>query len=261
MVNILVMKNIKNLFNINISTYILILTFLFTGLIKNIILIYFIIIVHELGHVFIIKLLKYEIIRIDIYPSGGVTKINKRLNSNIYHEILISIFGIIFQLILWLFMFIFYENNYLSINTYNLFLTYNKTIILFNLLPIIPLDGYIFLRSILELLFPYKKSFYLSTIISVIFIAIFITYNEIYSLNNYLIISFLIYKLIAHLKDFKFSLFKFQLERTLFDLNPRKIKYEKNPDLNLLKKDTYHYFKEKNTYISEKNLLNRKFSK
>ena len=67
MANISAMKNIKNLFNINIATYFLILTFCFTGLIKNIILIYIIVIFHELGHILIIKILRYKIIKIDIY--------------------------------------------------------------------------------------------------------------------------------------------------------------------------------------------------
>jgi len=255
------MKSTRTLLNINIATYFLILTFLFTGLIKNIILIYLIVIFHELGHLFIIKLLKYEVLKIDIYPMGGVTKVNKKINTSITHELLISMFGIIFQVILALIFMIFYNGNLVSLNTYNLFKVYNKTIMIFNMLPIIPLDGYIFLRSILEMVFPYKKSFYLSFIISIISIILFITFNELYSLNNYLMISFLIYKIINSLKDFKYENLKFLLERHLFNLKYHKIKNEKYPNLNLLKKDTYHYFKSNNTIISEKNLLNHKFIK
>lgn len=255
------MKSTRTLLNINIATYFLILTFLFTGLIKNIILIYLIVIFHELGHLFIIKLLKYEVLKIDIYPMGGVTKVNKKINTSITHELLISMFGIIFQVILALIFMILYNGNLVSLNTYNLFKVYNKTIMIFNMLPIIPLDGYIFLRSILEMVFPYKKSFYLSFIISIISIILFITFNELYSLNNYLMISFLIYKIINSLKDFKYENLKFLLERHLFNLKYHKIKNEKYPNLNLLKKDTYHYFKSNNTIISEKNLLNHKFIK
>jgi len=94
------MRNTRVLLKVNLATYFLILTFLFTGLIKNIILIYLIVIFHEIGHLFIIKLLKYEIIRIDIYPMGGVTKVNKKINTSIRDELLISVFGIIFQIIL-----------------------------------------------------------------------------------------------------------------------------------------------------------------
>ncbi|MCM1053562.1 MAG: hypothetical protein NC483_06280 [Ruminococcus sp.] len=255
------MKNIKNSFNINLATYFLILTFLLTGLIKNIILIYLIVIFHELGHIFIIKLLKYKIIRVDIYPMGGITTINKKINTPIKDEILISSFGVIFQVILYLLFFFLFNYGFINLNTFNLFKIYNKTIIIFNLLPIIPLDGYILLRSIIELVFPYHKAFYFSLFISIISIVFFITFNQIYSLNNYLIISFLIYKIIIAIKEFKYEHLKFLLERHLNNFKYHKIKYERNSNLNLLKKDTYHYFKKENTYISEKSLLKEKFFK
>jgi len=254
------MKNIKNLFKVNISTYFLILTFLFTGLIKNIILIYLIVIVHELGHIFIVKLLKYKIIKVDIYPMGGVTTINKKINTSIKHELLISIFGIVFQIILGFIFLILFKFSYISSNTYELFINYNKTIMIFNILPIIPLDGYIFIRSIWELIFPYKKAFYLSFITSIIFILLFITYNELYSLNNYLVISFLIYKIITTFKDFKYEYFKFLMERYLYNFRYGKVKYQKGTNLNLLKKDTYHYFKDKDKIYSEKRILAKKFN-
>lgn len=246
-------------FKINSATYFLILSFLLTGLIKNIILIYLIVIIHELGHIFIIKKLKYKIIKVEIYPMGGITSIDKKINTKINHEILISIFGIIFQIILWLLIYILFQNNFIRESTYILFKNYNKTIMIFNLLPIIPLDGYIFFRSVLEIIFPYKRTYYLSLILSIISIILFITYNEIFSLNNYLVISFLIYKIITSIKEFKYIYMRFLAERYLYDIPNNKIKYENKTDINLLKKDTYHYFKTKDKVYSEKNLLAKMF--
>lgn len=253
------MKNIKVLFKINPATYILILTFLFTGLIKNIILIYLIVIFHELGHIFIIKLLGYKIEKVEIYPMGGVTVVSKKINTSIIHELLIASFGIIFQIVLALIFFAIFKANFISNNTYQLFRNYNKTIMVFNMLPIIPLDGYVFLRSLIEIILPYKRAFYFSFAISIIACIFFITYNELYSLNNYLIISFLIYKICVSFKNFKFEYLKFQLERFLNDIKYHKIKYENKRNLDLLKKDTYHYFKDENRIYSEKTLLARKF--
>lgn len=253
------MKSIKNLFKINVATYFLILTFLFTGLIKNIILVYLIVIVHELGHIFIIKLLKYKIVKVEIYPMGGVTSVDKKINTPLKHEFLIAIFGILFQVLLLFLFCILFNNSLISYNTYYMFLNYNKTIMLFNMLPIIPLDGYIIFRSIFEIIFPYKKAFYLSFIFSVIFIIIFITYNELYSLNNYLIISFLVFKIINTYKDFKYIHLKFLMERHLYNFKHNKFNYESEKNLDLLKKDTYHYFKEDGSIYSEKTLLFNRF--
>ena len=223
-------------------------------------LIYFIVIFHELGHIFIIKILGYKVLRVDIYPSGGVTKIDKKINTKLSHDIFIASFGIVFQIILYFIFTFLYSLSFIRSSTYELFVTYNITILIFNLLPIIPLDGYQLLRSIWEILFPYKKAFKISLVISVISILLFITYNQILSLNNYLVISFLIFKLVTELKNFKYQNMRFLLERYLNDLPYRKIKNESIIDLSLLKKDTYHYFKKGNTYVSEKKVLNKKFS-
>ncbi len=255
------MKSIYQRFKINFATYLVILTFLFSGLIKNIILIYGIIIFHELGHILIIKALKYKIIKIEIYPMGGVTTVQKPLNTKIWQEFLIASMGVIFELILFGFFYWFKRVGLILNNTYKLFLNYNKTILIFNLLPIIPLDGYIILKSFLEYFWPFKKAFYLSFIISIISLLLFITYNQVYSLNNYLIISFLAFKIYQEYKDFKFKQVKFLIERYLNKFTYYKIKYHKKINLDYLKKDTYHYFKNNNSYISEKKVLQNKFDK
>ena len=103
------MKNTRHLFNIHLSTYFLVLSFLFTGLIKNIILIYLIVIFHELGHIFIIKILGYKVVKVDIYPSGGLTTINKKINTKIFHDILIASFGLIFKIILYLIFYLLFK--------------------------------------------------------------------------------------------------------------------------------------------------------
>ena len=253
------MKNIWHLFNIHTSTYFLILSFLFTGYIKNIILIYVIVFFHELGHIFIIKLLGYKIIRVDIYPSGGITRIDKKINTKLSHDILIASFGLVFQILL-TFLFTFFASlSYIRSSTYEMFLTYNTTIFVFNLLPIIPLDGYKLLRCIWEILFPYKKAFQISFVVSLISVLLFLTYHQIFSLNNYLIVTFLIYKMITEFKNFKYQNERFLLERYLHDFPYHKIKNEKKLDLALLKKDTYHYFKKDHTYVSEKRVLKNKY--
>ncbi len=253
------MMNILKKFKINIATYFLILTFLFTGLIKNIILIYLIVIVHELGHILIIKILKYKIIKVEIYPMGGVTLIDKKVNTKISHELLIASFGVIMQFILGLFFNFFIKYNLITYNAYFLFNNYNKTIIFFNLIPIIPLDGYHILNSLGEIFLPFKYAFRFSFIISLISLVVFIFSNGIFSLNNYLIWSFLIFKIYQEYKNFKFRHLKFLLERFINDLPYKKIKYNRNINLNLLKKDTYHYFKNNGYIYSEKKILAKKF--
>ena len=243
------MKNILNKININIFTYIYFLICIFSGYIKNILIIFIIIFIHELGHILFIKLFKYKIINIDIYPFGGYIKIDKMINTSINKDILITLGGIILQLVL-----------YINTCKYYLFSYYNLIIIIFNLLPIIPLDGSKLLNLLLEKKYSYYLSYKLNIIISSIFLIIFIIYNYLYNLDNYIIILFLIFKLLESLKYYKYLYNRFLLERYLYNIEYKYIKYNSN-SLKDLKKETKHYFKYKDSYLNERVFLKEKFDK
>lgn len=243
------MKNILNKFNINIFTYLYFLVCLSCGYIRNVLIIFFICLIHEIGHIFFIKLFNYKVISIDIYPFGGYTKVDKMINTSINKDILISLGGIIFQSILYLFTY-----------KYSLFTYYNLIILVFNLLPIIPLDGNKVLNLLLEKKYSYYLSYKLNIFISIIFLILFIIYNYLYNLDNIIIILFLIFKLLDTLKYYKYLYNRFLLERYLYNIEYKRIIYNSS-SLKDLKKETRHYFKDKDIYLNEKILLNRLFDK
>ena len=95
------MKNIKAKFKMNSVTYLLILTALLTGFIKNISLILIIVIFHECGHIIVLKHYEYEIEKVEIYPFGGVTKVKKPINTPLKKEVMIASAGVLFQILLY----------------------------------------------------------------------------------------------------------------------------------------------------------------
>lgn len=252
------MINILNKFHINNYTYIFLLVCFLSGFIKNILVIFFICILHELGHVFFIKLFKYNIIKVEIFPFGGFTTIDKLINSTIYKDLMISLGGIIIQLILFLILYIFKNN--ISYNLYNLLVYYNFLILIFNLLPIVPLDGSKIFNLILDKFFSFKTSFYLNTFISIGFLITFIFINYFYNYDNYFIIAFLVFQLVIHIKEFNFLYNKFLLERYLYNLDYKKIKYN-TKEISDLRKEVYHYFNDKKNVVSEKKKLSDLFDK
>ncbi len=258
MVHLWIMKNILTKIKINNYTYIFILLCLLSGYIKNIMLIFFICLFHELGHIFFIKLFAYEIIKVELLPFGGYTTINQKINSNINKDMIIALGGLFFQLILFLLLFLF--KSHFHIITYNLLITYNLTIFLFNLLPIVPLDG----SKIMELFLEKKLSFHLANnvnlLISFLSLIIFIFLNYYYHLENYFIITFLIYKLIMAYKTRKYLENRFLLERFLYDFPYAKID-NKTKNVWSLKKNVFHYFKENEHYINEKKKISEYFYK
>jgi len=255
------MRNILTKLKINNLTYFLLFLCLLTGMFKNIILILLIVLIHEFGHILFIKKLKYHINSVDIYPFGGITKVEKDINSPINHDLIIATGGFIFQTLLLIVFIILFKLNLIKEATYSLFLTYNKSILIFNLLPIIPLDGYVILKSILEKYLTFKKTHYLAVIISIIGIIGYLQYNYVYSLNNYMIVTLLIYKTFESLKNYKYIYNRFLLERYINVYPYKKTKQEKKMSLQNLKKETIHFFKVGNKYVHEKEMLKKRFDK
>jgi len=255
------MKNTKTKFKINLCTYFLILIALCSGFFKNILLILTIVIFHEFGHVCFLKHFEYEIETIEIFPFGGITKVNKPINTPLKKELLIALGGVLFQVILFFVFFFLSQKGYLRENTFQLFQAYNKIILIFNLLPIIPLDGSILLHSLLEYLFPYQKAYLYYLIFSSVALLLFITFHTLESLNNYMILSFLLFKGYESFKKRKYLQNKFYLERYLYEFPYTKIQSHPYPKLANLKKDTLHFFWQNDRYLHEKEFLKRHYSK
>ncbi len=252
------MKNILKIFKINNYTYLFILLACLCGYLKNVLIIFSIVLIHELGHIFFIKLFKYPIIKVELFPFGGFTTTNQHLNSDINKDLLIASGGFIFQILLFLILFLLAK--YLNVITYNLYIHYNLTILLFNLIPMIPLDGSKILNLFLEKFFSYHFSYYLNFTISLISLIVFLMINYYYHLDNYFIITFLIYKLVVSYQDYKYLHQRFLLERCLYPFNYQKIDNH-TKSINDLKKNHLHYFKEGNKYIKEDKKIMANFMK
>lgn len=248
-------------FKIHNSVYFILIMALLAGYIKFAFIVLLIVFFHELGHIIMIKIFDYEISSINFYPFGGVTKVNKLINSSIYKEIVINMAGIIMQVVLCLIMYLFLKIEIINSHTYQVFNYYNKSIMFFNLLPIIPLDGSNILHLLLEKCMSYQKAFYGYVFFSLIFMLIFfIGYRDLL-LNNLIIVFLLIFKLIDSLKNFKFLFNKFLLERHLFSLKYKKIVTRRDLDLNKLAKERFYFFKNGKKVYSEKTLLSKLFDR
>lgn len=240
-------------------TYILIaISFILTGYFSNLIIFTSIIIIHELGHYIVAKINKLNPQKIVIYPFGGITKMDHLINTKISKELLVAISGILFQSIYYLIITILYKNNLIREYIFNLYTTYHYSILIFNLLPIHPLDGSIILNLILSKFLPYKLTLKLNVIISIITSIIVLTIN--YYKFNYttiLIITIIIDNLIKYTKNINYIFNRFLLERYL-----HKIRLNKTKNVNKISdmyKEKYHIFKENNTYITEKQVLRCRF--
>ena len=255
------MKQLQKLFKINLWTYLLFFLFCLCGFFKQGLIIFLIVFIHEMGHVCILKRYQYPIMKVELYPFGGVTTVDKPINTPLRHEFFIAIFGVVFQLLLWGVFFLLEHFGYIYIQTYEMFCYYNFLIMGFNLLPLIPLDGSVILHTILEKIFPYTKAYRFFCQFCMLFLGVFIFVHFKWNLNQYLMIVLLIYKTYMIIKNRHYTRHRFLLERYLYEYPYHEIKSHDMIDIDEMRKGTLHFFKKNEKYKHEREILSELFQK
>lgn len=246
----------KFLSKIKINNYTLILLFLslITGLFKEVIVIFSLVIVHEFGHFLMMDRYKFNIKNITIYPFGGVTKLEDKIDKPLKQELIVTIMGPVFQELLFILIIILYKYYIISDYIYLLYKNYNFSILLFNLLPIIPLDGAkivnVFLNKFLNFRISYLGNIILSIITLIIFLWIFK-----FDSSYYVIIVFLVFQIIYSIKNKNIIYNKFLLEKRLY--KNEYLNYKKINRLNKMYRNKKHLIKDNNMYISENKYLKK----
>lgn len=237
----------KNIFNIHPLYYIVGTICFLTGNFKDFIIFSSIIIVHEFGHIIGAVICKWNIEKVILLPFGGMTIFKEQIDKPLKQELLITILGPLFQII----FYFLYNDNYL-------FDYYNKVILLFNLLPIYPLDGSKLVNVLLNRLFSFKNSHIITITISFIMLVLTILFSI--SKGNLLfilILSFLVINNIKEIYKHKYYFNKFLLERYLY---PHQFKRKKTiKKINQMKRQTSHMFIINKKCFTEKEIMTKMF--
>lgn len=245
------MKKFLNKVSIHPLFIIYIFIFILIGRFRFLIFYTLLLSIHELGHIVISLILKWNIESILILPFGCLIKFREKINRPLIEEFLISISGILFQ---YLFYIIF--KDYTS---YNYFPIINYFIIIFNLVPIHPLDG----SKIVNVVLNYISNFYKSLNITIFISYFLLGIVSLYFLNNNRLILITFYFLIREvnrLNSSKNSIFnKFLLERYLNNFEFKRRKTISN--IKNMKRDYVHLFFLNNKYKTEREVLKKIFNK
>lgn len=144
---------------IHYSFYLLLFIGFFSGILKEVLIFIIIVILHELSHLLTSLIFKKKINFITITLIGGVIDLDSN-EKGLIKEFFINISGILMNLLLVIIIKSFKENYYTK-----LIFEYNLIMIIFNSLPIYPLDGY----RILDLIwFNYNNKYKVVKIVSFI---------------------------------------------------------------------------------------------
>jgi len=150
-----------------------------TGLFVQYMLILSIVLIHEMGHFLIARLLGWRIRKVMLWFFGGVMETDEYLSRPIYEECLVVIAGPIQHVLIHIGLF-YFGDIFLSEQLLTQAHQYNVGILLFNLLPIWPLDGGKLVQLGLSLLFPFKRAYQLILILSICVIVCLLFVGSLY---------------------------------------------------------------------------------
>lgn len=198
----------------------------------------------------------WNVKKVTIYPFGGITILDDDIDKPLKEEFIITLSGPLMQELLFILIVMLYKYNIIDEYVYTIFKNYNFTILIFNLLPIYPLDGSKLINVLINKIFNFRLSYFINIIISIIFLSLFFIIFKNDS-SYYLIIVFLIYQIIYYYKNRYIIFNRFILEKTL-----KKNEYFEYKKINNIKKmyrNKKHLFKKDNRYITEKEYIKSRF--
>lgn len=226
------------------------------GLFNDILAVFLIILLHELGHLIFLKYYKRETESLTIFPYGGIIKYQSDKNTFLYEDFLISIGGIIINVILFFILFFTARGTLLY--------KYNIEIMLFNILPIFPLDGGRALEILLGKILKFRYSLLATFLISILCIIVLFFINILTSnlLIFTLVLLYLILENYQAFKDRELRYYHFLLNKLLHPNDKLKNKEIKNPN-NLIKqfyKGVNNVIGKSNKKIKESQILKKYFN-
>lgn len=258
MVKRLIIKHILNKIDIHPFFLFIAISSAMTGMFHEFMIVLSILLIHELGHIVAACFYRWNIYKIHILPFGGNIEFRQLIHSSIKEELIIMFSGSFFQIIYFMIVFILFEYNIVPENFYSTVKSFHYPLLLFNLLPIYPLDGSKLMRCLFSSLLPFKRALQYTIYLSFIsfMVAIFLINQLDYSVSYYLVLVFILYKTIIEWKTNTRTFYKFILERILYSFSFHKRKIIRGKHLAKMRKEYSHLFQVNSQYITERQVLN-----
>lgn len=260
--------------------WLLIIGSVWTGFLQEMITLFVLIIIHELGHVSVARACQWRVRRIQLLPFGGVAEVEEWGNTDPGEEFMVALAGPFLNAVMWGIGWFFGRIGLWEVEWAHYFMWCNAIIAGFNLLPIWPLDGGKMVQALLSMGVAYRRAVYLTYAISFIGLLILsiISFTILwFHLNLLMIIFYLTAQNIMDYKYIPYQLVRFWLMKyealkkndsrwpqVFREISPE-IKVEDT--LKYLRKTRNHYFllrgqrKRRVRIIHERDLLQVYFDK
>jgi stage IV sporulation protein FB len=175
-----------------------------------------IIFIHEMGHAAAASFFSWRIKKITLLPFGGVAEMDEHGNRPLREETIVVLAGPLQHVWMVALAYGLVNLNLMAEDLFQLFLSYNLMIFVFNFFPVWPLDGgrLVFLLLSLKSSFPtaHRQTLILSLLSLTIFSLVTVITAPTH-INVWIIIAFLYFSLYHEWKQRRFIFMRFLLER------------------------------------------------
>lgn len=131
---------------------------LLTGTFVEMMIIFAIVFIHEIGHYLAAKFFKWRVKRVMLWVFGGVMETEEHGNRRVKEELIVTLAGPIQHIPIYFVLHALFYFELISEPLFQTAIWYNTVILLFNLLPIWPLDGGKILFYLLSVILPFRKA-------------------------------------------------------------------------------------------------------
>ncbi|MED1783663.1 M50 family metallopeptidase [Brevibacillus fortis] len=185
-----------------------------TGHFLEVITLFVIVLIHELGHVAMARELGWTVKEVQLLPFGGVATMEDSYATDPMDEIVVALAGPFLNMVMMAASYLFWFMGIWTEEWARFFLISNLTIALFNLLPIWPLDGGRILLAILCWFMSYRQATMISMTGSTLFAGIMVGLSSLDLKYNLAVIG--IYLLALNIQAFlrfPYQFFRFLVEK------------------------------------------------
>lgn len=187
-----------------------------TARFQELLLLIVIVLIHELGHAAAASFFSWRIKNIILLPFGGVLETDEHGNRPIKEEFIVTVCGPAQHVWMMISAFLFHECQIIGDRIYSDFINYNFMILIFNCLPIMPLDGGKIVYLLFTKYYPFHIALKRSIILSLLFLFIYCSVILIvfpFHLNGWVIAIFLFLSLHNEWKNRPYTWMRFLIER------------------------------------------------
>lgn len=233
--------------------YLLVLPYLHIG--KIIFYIFLMLSIHELAHILCASFFHYPIEKVHVYPFGLAAQISYIGYGSIMKEVCIIAAGPLTHVCIPFFIHLLQSYAVISPSFASYLLMINASILMFNLLPIYPLDGGRLLQSFFHCFLRFKRAQQLTYLCSMVVVLVVFYMQLLHGLSGTIVLVFLLLQIILSWKDMSFHQLQFFRYRLQHPSHDPLIMNEKSD----LYRARYNMMREKSGWLVEEKWLYRRF--